>query len=153
MAGKNWPEPISDQDFLVIFHYLNERFGISLDSVIKYKWFKKGHNIYVLQNSKWLDLAFRYNIEQVGIKVLSFKSFNSHIFLAPNKHFVTVFQNEIKKARIYIEMDLLEELKNGGLLVNFDIKPGYVILHIKGLGDFGIGYYKNNKLTLTSSWL
>lgn len=153
MSGKNWPEPVSDQEFLAISDYLNNRFGISFQSLIKYKWFKKGRNIYVLKTSQWLDLAFRYNIEQVGIRVLSFKLSDTHSFLTPNKHFVTVFQKDIVKARINIEMKQLDKLKNEALILNCDLKPGYAILHLKGFGDFGIGYYGDNKLTLTSSWL
>lgn len=151
--GRNWPEPLTEEEVLALSQFLNQRFGIPLEVLEEILWVKKGHSIYCLRNSPFVNMAKRYNVEQVGIRVLSFRYLDDKMYLAPTKNLITVFGCNIKGGRILVDLDDLDKLKQNGIDIKSDISSGYVVLSINDIGDFGIGYYKNNFLRLLSSWL
>gem|GEM_PF-1522796 len=132
-----------------LFDFLHQRFGIPIGVLSNFLWFKKGEHIYTLKKSDYVESAFRYKVFNVGIRVLGFQK-DYFIF---HRWFLGAFKKFITKSRLWINSDQLEQLRKAPIGFFVDISPGPVVLAVNGLGDVGMGYYKNGQLRAQGLWI
>jgi len=128
-----WPERLGKEEEEKLFQFLHERFGIPLEVLMEFLWFKRGGHIYGLK----------------GIRAMEIRE----DFFRPHRWFLGALGRFITKARIWLNLDQLKGLKDSPLEFSLDISAGPVVLAVKDIGDVGMGFYKNGQLRAQGLWI
>jgi NOL1/NOP2/fmu family ribosome biogenesis protein len=134
-SDSSWPGFADEDERLLLFTYLEDRFGIHANVFADFDLFSRRKSWWLLRKTEGVSLPVRLKVTQVGLKAFD-KVGN---YLKPATRMIQLFGHHATKGVMQISQGDFERLLRGEpLKVESTMEDGFVILrlreHVLGVG-------------------